>query len=675
MDYRLNHKTIKHKHCILLSDLPEDTRLIEDPTGCGLFLEVRLPSTDKHYGSIALGALPGLQRFTACARAETPFWMQPRAGDRIEDLPSQTQWLLVRLNSGLMLTIVPLVDAAVRFSLAGGNDGLQLQYDSGDPDIRPESGVALFLAVGHDPYRLMADGAHAVQQRLQWGSLRNAKSLPDIVDRFGWNTWNAFYREVTAADVRRGLECLRELGLPVGYVILDDGWLSVREGPGGGSRLTGFAANEKFPGGLAALIAESKLTFGVKRFLVWHAIMGYWGGVDASALPDYAVRDVPRFNPPFFREDLVKRFSWMGERCGVVSAARIANFYEDFHRELAAQGVDGVKIDNQSSLEFSAAGQGGRVALSLAYRRAMEASTQRHFGGCLIDCMSNANETHLMARDGALMRTSDDFWPDRPETHGLHLYANAQVSLWFGQFVHPDWDMFMSGHPMGAYHAAARAISGGPVYVSDTPETFDADLLRKLVCADGVIPRCRDIALPSPESLFHDPTREPVLLKLFNHNSHGAVVGVFHAQTGEPAADPLSSTVGPRDVPGWQADRTAVWAHRSETLRVLALNESLPVTLDAGEWEIFTLAPLMEGKGVIGLIDKLNSGGAVTGLIQSADRRVFFIKDGGTLLIAADRPPSVVMLDDVLVEHYFDSCTGVVRVDAPGAGRIQIVWE
>jgi hypothetical protein len=39
-------------------------------------------------------------------------------------------------------------------------------------------------------------------------------------------------------------------------------------------------------------------------------------------------------------------------------------------------------------------------------------------------------------------RTSTDFWPNKPESHGLHLYCNAQVSLWLASFVLPDWDMF-----------------------------------------------------------------------------------------------------------------------------------------------------------------------------------------------------------------------------------------
>lgn len=31
--------------------------------------------------------------------------------------------------------------------------------------------------------------------------------------------------------------------------------------------------------------------------------------------------------------------------------------------------------------------------------------------------------------------------------------------------MQPDWDMFQSLHPAAEYHASARAISGGPIYV------------------------------------------------------------------------------------------------------------------------------------------------------------------------------------------------------------------
>ena len=141
---------------------------------------------------------------------------------------------------------------------------------------------------------------------------------------------------------------------------------------------------------------------------------------------------------------------------GVVPPEHIYRFFHDYHRHLRQQGVDGVKVDNQSALEGVAHGMGGRVTAMRAYHEALEGSAQVHFQGELINCMSCASEMLYSALNSNILRTSTDFWPNRPDSHGLHLYTNAQVSLWFGEFFHTDWDMFQSGHPAGAYHAAAR---------------------------------------------------------------------------------------------------------------------------------------------------------------------------------------------------------------------------
>ena len=81
------------------------------------------------------------------------------------------------------------------------------------------------------------------------------------------------------------------------------------------------------------------------------------------------------------------------------------------------------------------------------YREALEGSVQTHFLGDLINCMSCANEMIYSALNSNIIRSFTDFWPTRPESHGLHLYANAQNSMWIGEFLHPDWDMFQSDSP------------------------------------------------------------------------------------------------------------------------------------------------------------------------------------------------------------------------------------
>jgi raffinose synthase len=144
-----------------------------------------------------------------------------------------------------------------------------------------------------------------------------------------------------------------------------------------------------------------------------------------------------------------------------------------------------------------AAGLGGRVAVTKAFRAGLEKSVNKYFDGRLINCMANAMETYYCSPRSTLMRTSIDFWPTRPETHGQHLYCNAQVGVWFGEFMQPDWDMFQSGHPMGAFHAAGRAVSGGPVYCSDELDGHNFDLLRKLVLSDGTVLRADNVGRPT----------------------------------------------------------------------------------------------------------------------------------------------------------------------------------
>ncbi|KAJ1568757.1 hypothetical protein HK405_014209, partial [Cladochytrium tenue] len=71
-----------------------------------------------------------------------------------------------------------------------------------------------------------------------------------------------------------------------------------------------------------------------------------------------------------------------------------------------------------------------------------------------------------------------------------------------------DWDMFHSEHRFAWLHAAARAVSGGSIYVSDKPGRTDARVVRALTVAGRSL-RCRGPAGAWPDAPFADPTKEP----------------------------------------------------------------------------------------------------------------------------------------------------------------------
>ncbi|HAX94719.1 MAG TPA: hypothetical protein DCY25_12440, partial [Bacteroidales bacterium] len=148
----------------------------------------------------------------------------------------------------------------------------------------------------------------------------------------------------------------------------------------------------------------------------------------------------------------------------------------------------------------------------------------------------------------SVARTSTDFKPEVPRTHGLHIWINSHTSYWMGEVVLPDWDMFQSGLEGGAstFHAAARAISGGPVYCTDECGKEDFDILRKLSLSDGTIPLCCGYARLCRDSLFVDPGTDCKPVKIFNTNPAGSgVIGVFNCCWQEGGNRKVQGTVSP----------------------------------------------------------------------------------------------------------------------------------
>lgn len=191
--------------------------------------------------------------------------------------------------------------------------------------------------------------------------------------------------------------------------------------------------------------------------------------------------------------------------------------------------------------------------------------------------------------------------------------------------------MFHSLHESAELHAAARAIGGCPVYVSDKPGQHNAELLRKLVMPDGSLLRARQPGRPTRDCLFADVTAdETSALKIWNVNRHGGVVGAFNVQgvawnfdTHENEvldSSPSSVTTGVkpydveylRDTPG----PFVAWRHRSGTLEFLKDgNCAVKANLKHRDWEIFTMTPIQIKKNMmwapIGLSGMMNSGGAI----------------------------------------------------------------
>ncbi|KAL6898069.1 hypothetical protein ACP4OV_006665 [Aristida adscensionis] len=654
---------------------------------------------------VSLGALRGA-RFMACFRFKL-WWMAQRMGEKGGDVPHETQFLLVESKAAgaggedAYVVFLPLVEGAFRASLQGGaGDELQLCVESGDADTRAQSFQrALFVgAAESDPFAAIAGAVAAAKSALKTFRLRSEKKLPGIVDYFGWCTWDAFYQDVTQEGVESGLRSLIDGGTPPKFVIIDDGWQSVGtdqsnpDDPAGEpkpplARLTGIKENKKFQhdddpaAGIKTVVRAAKDKYGLKYVYVWHAITGYWGGVRPGVAGMEGYRSSMQFpnispgvaeNEPGMKTDVLTT-----QGLGLVHPRAVYRFYDELHAYLAAAGVDGVKVDVQCILETLGAGHGGRVELTRQYHQALDASIAKNFPeNGIIACMSHNTDALYCSKQTAVVRASDDFYPRDPVSHTIHIASVAYNSVFLGEFMLPDWDMFHSLHPAGDYHGSARAISGGPVYVSDAPGKHNFELLKKIVLPDGSVLRARLPGRPTKDCLFTDPARDGVsLLKIWNMNKFTGVLGVYNCQGAawssvekknifhHTGSDALTCGVKGSDVhliadaatdPEWNGD-CAVYRHASGDLVVLRNDTALPISLKVLEHDILTVSPIKDlAPGFrfapIGLVDMFNSGGAVEGL-------TYHLLDGAKLL------------DDINGSSSSSEAVGLVCMEARGRGR------
>lgn len=471
---------------------------------------------------------------------------------------------------------------------------------------------------------------------------------------------------------------------------------------------------------LKGLVTELKSELGVKNVFCWHALHGYWRGVSEELGKAAGIHVTNIFPKP--SQSLLKlepQSAWDPVSLfgvGVMTTkSDLEKFYELLHTPLVEAGVDGVKVDVQSGVSAAGDGVGGGPHISKLYTKAMEASVSKRFpalngaANCL-NCMCHSTENLYRHKATSVARASEDFFPGRPETHTVHLVNVAYNSLFIGEICLPDWDMFHSKHESAGLHAAARAIGGCPVYVSDKPGHHDPQLLKKLVLPDGSVLRAKLPGRPTKDCLFVDVTSdESSALKIWNMNSIGGVVGAFNVQgvawnydthdnqVLNSSPRPVLAEVKPHDietlrkVPG----PFAAWRHRSSSLEFLPKGDSvMKVQLDHRDWEIFSIIPIQMIDNLmwapIGLSSMMNCGGAVSSTqlekTPSSIAKVvakFESRGPGRFVAFTNTPPSRVFIensDNTNLLFLHDDETGELSFELPSenegiAHKIRVEWD
>ena len=304
-------------------------------------------------------------------------------------------------------------------------------------------------------------------------------------------TWNALGQDLTESKIFEALEDLEKSDIRVSSVILDDGWQTTdsRSSNQFERGLMDFEADpQRFPQGLRSTIGHIRETYpSIQHIAVWHALLGYWGGIapEGNLARTYKTVELCResVDPPL---DGTMR---------VVDENDVKQFYNDFYAFLEGCGIDSVKTDVQFMMDTWTSATARRTLLH-SYLETWELASLRSFSMRAVSCMSMFPQAMFFSQMSSLRpafptRSSDDFFPDVPAAHPWHVWANANNCILMQHLnVIPDWDMFQTDHDFGGFHAAARCVSGGPIYITDPPGKHNTSLIHEI---SGLTPRGKTV--------------------------------------------------------------------------------------------------------------------------------------------------------------------------------------
>ena len=195
------------------------------------------------------------------------------------------------------------------------------------------------------------------------------------------------------------------------------------------------------------------------------------------------------------------------------------------------------------------------------------------------------------------LRNSDDYFPDVDDAgQTWHVFCNAHNAT-FTRFLNvvPDWDMFQTEHPWGAWHAAARCLSAGPIWMTDKPFTHNARILKAITA-----PTARGNSVVLRPSVFgraantYQGFHEDVLWKILAYNGSASpagssVMGVFNGKAW--------SMIEVIELGEFMGTETYVQYivrsfRTSQISRALKSDQCFGVGVSGHEWDILTAHPV-----------------------------------------------------------------------------------
>lgn len=449
------------------------------------------------------------------------------------------------------------------------------------------------------------------------------KEYFETFDYLGWCTWEHYHYDIDETKILNDINAIEASGIPVRYVLIDDGHIANKD-----RQLTSFTPDKKrFPHGWKRIM-NRKRDHKIKWIGLWYSLSGYWLGISA--------------NNDFPEEIQQTLHSYNGSLLPGRSTDKIEAFYHYYICTMKEHGFDFLKIDNQAFTLPLYMGDIQVVRQAKDCNLALEHQTYNSGMG-LMNCMAQnvVNTDHTQY--SAVTRVSIDYKKYDENMAKSHLFQSYTNTLLLGQTVWPDHDMFHSSDTIcGSLMARSKAISGGPVYLSDSPNEFVAANIRPLIDESGKIFRPSAPAIPTPESILTNPLLSGKDYRIFAPTGDEAISIICYNLNTSPADKTVKSYIKQEDYfNGKKIENSSLYSSAPDGIIAFdwekqtaeVLNADKEIKLEGFTDRLFHLCPIRQGWAVIGIQEKFLSPATVQILSRTNDMLILNAHCTGTLKV------------------------------------------
>lgn len=540
---------------------------------------------------------------------------------------------VLKLRNGEYMALLPLVGeySMGYFEFEEGKVPRLNITTFGTAKVEDEVPVVAF-AVADNLYKATYDVWSAVVNSDLKGvmaKMRYEKPYPEYFNYLGWCSWEEYRDQINEKNMTQAVKDIYKSGLPIRWIIIDEGpqWYQGDRKNRFKTGLYSFDPNPvKFPNGLSPIM-KLKKEDGIKWMGIWHHQGGLYRGID----PDNIMGEEMN---RYFTTVKNKTYRAKGDS---VSQYR---FFEGLFGYTIKDGFDFVKVDFQGPQFLSYVGTDNAVYAHGKTNRALEAVCKDNRLD-LLNCFAQDMVCALNSRHSTVTRVSQDYRQDKPTAARIQILQCNNNKLWLGQVVYGDHDMFHSNDlRCNRLMAVSKALSGGPVYVSDAPEDFVKEVITPLCYKDGKLLRPLAPSVPLQESLFASPMNEKELYKVIAPLDNGAASIVCYNLYDKADGVEIGGSISQEDYKSASAmmqPYRGEWTLPAEGLvvydyydrKVAKLDSKYKVTLKGLSDKLLHLCPINKGWAVIGDVTKYLSPSTVSHITATEDQLRFNIHEGG----------------------------------------------